>query len=76
MKRILHLHVDHLRLNRNAAGLTGTLQAELAQALRQSLTAQDGDTGSGWTVATRPALRQAADHLAARLPLPDREGDT
>jgi hypothetical protein len=74
MKRIVRLRIDHLRLDRHAAGLAATLPAELAEALRRSLIARDCGASADWPATTRPALRQAADHLAAQLPLPGREG--
>lgn len=73
MKRIVRLRIDHLRLDRDTAGLTGALRAELAEALRRSMIARDRGTGADWPATTRPALRQAADRLATQLPLPDRE---
>lgn len=75
MKRIVRLRIDHLRLDRGAAGLTAGLQAELAEALRLSLAARQQGTAPDWPVTTRPALRLAADHLAAQMPLPGKEGE-
>lgn len=75
MKRIVRLRIDHLRLDRHAAGPTALLPAELADALARSLAARHHGSGPDWPAATQPALRQAADHLAAQLPLPGREGD-
>ncbi|WP_170162110.1 hypothetical protein [Paracoccus siganidrum] len=70
MKRIVRLRIDHLRLDRHAAGPTALLPAELADALTRSLAAHHHGSGPDWPAAARPALRQAA-----QLPLPGGEGD-
>ena len=76
MKRIVRLHVDHLRLDRSAAGMTTDLRADLTEALRQALAARHHGDSPDRPATTRPALRRAAQHLAAQVPLPGNGGDT
>ena len=74
MRRILNLRIDQLRLDRGAAGLTAEFRPELEQAVRMAVTARRQGTAPEWPATTRPALRQAAETLASRLPVADRKG--
>ena len=74
MKRTISLRIDQLRLDRAATGLAAQFGSDLEQAVRTAAIARCTGTAPNWPVTTRPALRRAAETLAARVPVPGPKG--
>lgn len=71
MKQVVTVRIDRLRLDRSAAGLTAGFAQELERAVRVAVMARRSGALPDWPVTTRPALRRAAETVAARMPAAD-----